>query len=253
MFSAIQTVYGAQPIDTLRTPAKIAVAFCTLALFMELALKKIVLVAFDQFTDIDLFLMWDILGRNTEDWNVRILGSSAIVRSAHGLPVSVHGPLSEANSADAVLFVSGKEGIPAALAAPDFLPSFELDSRRQRIGSICAGAFILERLGLLSGQATTHPDARSSLQALGLEPVDQPLVCQGNVATAGGCLSALYLVGWLVESWFDVGKRRATLLPVLPAGQQELYDALIGLSIRQGALYDRPSQQETRHGMSSNW
>lgn len=59
MFSAIQTVYGAQPIDTLRTPAKIAVAFCTLALFMELALKKIVLVAFDQFTDIDLFLMWE--------------------------------------------------------------------------------------------------------------------------------------------------------------------------------------------------
>jgi hypothetical protein len=89
--------------------------------------------------------------------------------------------------------------------------------------------------------------------------MDQPLVCQGNVATAGGCLSALYLVGWLVESWFDVDKRRATLLPVLPAGQQELYDALIGLSIRQaltgrqGALHDKPSQQETRHGMSSNW
>jgi hypothetical protein len=45
-------VYGAQPIDTLRTPAKMAVAFCTPALFMELALKKIVLIAFDQFTDI---------------------------------------------------------------------------------------------------------------------------------------------------------------------------------------------------------
>ena len=66
--------------------------------------------------------------------------------------------------------------------------------------------------------------------------MDQPLVYQGNVATAGGCLAALYLVGWLVESWFDVDKRRATLLPVLPAGQQELYDALIGLSIRQGEV-----------------
>ncbi|QLG94227.1 DJ-1/PfpI family protein [Pseudomonas yamanorum] len=200
-------------------------------------MKTIALVAFDQFTDIDLFLMWDILGRNTEDWHVRILGSSSIVHSAHGLPVTVHGPLCEANNADAVLFVSGREGIPAALAAPDFLPSFELDSRRQRIGSICAGAFILDRLGLLpSRRATTHPDARPRLQALGLEPVDQPLVCQGNVATAGGCLAALYLVGWLVESWFDIDKRRATLLPVLPAGQQELYDTLIGLSIRQGEV-----------------
>lgn len=66
--------------------------------------------------------------------------------------------------------------------------------------------------------------------------MDRPLVFQGNVATAGGCLSALYLVGWLVESWFDVDKRRATLLPVLPTGQQALYDALIGLSIRQGEV-----------------
>jgi hypothetical protein len=74
------------------------------------------------------------------------------------------------------------------------------------------------------------------LLGLGLEPVDQPLVWQGNVATADGCLAALYLAGWLVESWFDVDKRRATLLPALPAGQQELYDALIGLSIRQGEV-----------------
>ncbi|MBC3269030.1 DJ-1/PfpI family protein [Pseudomonas sp. SWRI81] len=236
MFSAIQAVYGGQPIDTLRTPTEMAVALCTPARFMEFALKKIVLVAFDQFTDIDLFLMWDILGRNTQDWHVRILAASATVRSAHGLPVSVHGPLCEANSADAVLFVSGKEGIPAALVAADFLPAFALDPSRQRIGAVCAGAFILERLGLLSGQATTHPQARSGLQALGLECLDQPLVSQGNVATAGGCLAALYLVGWLVQSWFGVDKRRATLLPVLPAGQQELYDALIGLSIRQAEI-----------------
>ncbi|MBC3365990.1 DJ-1/PfpI family protein [Pseudomonas sp. SWRI154] len=200
-------------------------------------MKTIALVAFDQFTDIDLFLMWDILGRNTEDWHVRILGSSPVVTSAHGLPVSVHGPLCEANSADAVVFVSGKEGIPAALAAADFLPSFQLDARRQRIGSICAGAFILERLGLLTDRrATTHPDARSGLLALGIEPVDQPLVCQGNIATAGGCLAALYLVGWLVESWFDVDKRRATLLPVLPAGQQAFFERLIDLSLSQGKL-----------------
>ncbi|WP_454695766.1 DJ-1/PfpI family protein [Achromobacter aegrifaciens] len=199
-------------------------------------MKEIVLVTFDQFTDIDLFLMWDILGRNTKDWNVRILASSSIVRSAHGLSVSAHGALSEANQADAVLFSSGKLGIPAALADPDFLSSFQLDPTRQLIGSICAGAFILERLGLLSsGRATTHPDARGGLQALGLEPVDQPLVCEGSIATAGGCLAAIYLVGWMVESLFDIEKRRATLQPVLPAGQQELYEALIGLTIRQGS------------------
>ncbi|MBN3820754.1 thiamine biosynthesis protein ThiJ, partial [Paraburkholderia sp. Se-20369] len=35
-------------------------------------MKRIALVAFDQFTDLDLFLMWDILGRNRRDWEVRI-------------------------------------------------------------------------------------------------------------------------------------------------------------------------------------
>ncbi|WP_423056785.1 DJ-1/PfpI family protein [Achromobacter xylosoxidans] len=132
-------------------------------------MKEIALIAFDQFTDIDLFLMWDILGRNTRDWNTRILASRPVIRSAHGLSISVHGALSEANHADAVLFASGRQGIPAALADPDFLPAFRLDPARQHIGSICAGAFILERLGLLSGgRATTHPGRTRRLANAGV-------------------------------------------------------------------------------------
>ncbi|MFJ1212195.1 DJ-1/PfpI family protein [Burkholderia pyrrocinia] len=203
---------------------------------MEFALKDIVLVAFDQFTDIDLFLMWDILGRNTTDWRVRILGAQPVLHSAHGLAIPTHGPLADANRADAVLFSSGKEGVPAALADPDFLPSFDLDPEHQLVGSICAGAFILERLGLLpQRRATTHPEARTGLQALELQVMDQPLVCHGNVATAGGCLASLYLTGWLVEAMFDADKRRETLLSLLPAGQRVIYEDLIALSIRQGA------------------
>ena len=39
-------------------------------------MKKIVIIIFDGFTDIDLFLMWDILGRNKTDWSVKILGTN---------------------------------------------------------------------------------------------------------------------------------------------------------------------------------
>ncbi|WP_031399343.1 DJ-1/PfpI family protein [Burkholderia paludis] len=198
-------------------------------------MKDIALVAFDRFTDVDLFLMWDILGRNGTDWRVRILGAQPVLHSAHGLAIATHGPLAEANHADAVLFSSGKDGVPAALAHPNFLPSFDLDPARQLVGSICGGAFILERLGLLpERRATTHPEARKGLQALGLHVMDQPLVCHGNVATAGGCLASIYLAGWLVESMFDADKRRETLLPVLPAGQREICEDLIEFSIRQG-------------------
>lgn len=108
------------------------------------------------------------------------------------------------------------------------------------IGSICAGAFILTKLGLLENVlATTHPDAKTGLQALGVETVDKPLVCNGNVATAGGCLSAIYLVGWFVERLYNTEKRRETLREIIPAGQNDIYEQLITLSIQEGMQFNK--------------
>lgn len=202
-------------------------------------MKKIVLIAFEQFTDIDLFLMWDILGRNHHDWQVRILGKQQELRSAHGLLVGTHGPLREANQADVVLFASGKEGVPAALADRDFMGAFQLDPSRQLIGSICGGAFILAHLDLLpERRATTHPDARAALRAAAVTVDERPFMSIGNVATAGGCLAALYLVGWVVRRLFGLEKSLETLRPVLPAGQYEIYEELIVSSINQGMERD---------------
>lgn len=198
-------------------------------------MKKIALIAFDRYTDIDLFLMWDILGRNQHDWQVRILGKQATLRSAHGWQVGVHGALDEANQADVVLFSSGKDGVPAALADRDFMAAFQLDPGRQLIGSICGGSFILGQLDLLPGRrAAPHPDAREALRATGVEADDRPFMSAGNVATAGGCLAALHLVGWAVERLFGIGKSLETLRPVLPAGQYDCYEQLIVSSMRQG-------------------
>ncbi len=198
-------------------------------------MKSIVIVIFDSFTDIDLFLMWDILGRNTKDWRVRILGTKAEHVSAHGLSVKTHGHVTEANDADVVLFSSGKLGVKAALNDRTFISAFSLNSKRQLIGSICGSAFILEGLGLLrDGPATTHPDAMEELQALGVDVRKQALVCNGNMATAGGCLSAVYLIGWVVEALFGSTKRAEALRELIPAGQQSAFEHLIESSIREG-------------------
>ncbi|MEZ5645577.1 MAG: DJ-1/PfpI family protein [Burkholderiaceae bacterium] len=198
-------------------------------------MKTFVIVVFDSFTDIDLFLMWDILGRNTQDWQVRILGTKAEHVSAHGLSIKTHGPLSEANDADVVLFSSGKLGVKAALQDQAFVDAFSLNVDKQLIGSICGGAFILERLGLLQGgPATTHPDAMTELRGLGVDVRNQALVCKGAVATAGGCLTAVYLVGWVVETLFGRTKRQDALRELIPAGQHEAFERLIESSIRQG-------------------
>lgn len=67
------------------------------------------IVAFDDFTDLDLILVWDLLNRvHLPGWNVRLLGEAPFHRSMTGLTVPIHGHISEAAVADAVLFTSGK-------------------------------------------------------------------------------------------------------------------------------------------------
>jgi transcriptional regulator GlxA family with amidase domain len=198
-------------------------------------MKTIAIIIFDSFTDIDLFLMWDILGRNTTDWQVKILGTKEMHLSAHGLSVKTHGHIREADKADVILFTSGKLGVKAAMVDQEFMGAFALNPTKQLIGSVCAGAFILAKLGLLDSlPATTHPDAKKELQALGVEVLDMPLVCNGNIATAGGCLSAVYLVGWVVESLFGSAKRQEALRELIPAGQGAIYEQLIESSIQNG-------------------
>ena len=36
---------------------------------------KVGIVLFDDFTDVDFFLMYDLLGRSKESWSVKILGT----------------------------------------------------------------------------------------------------------------------------------------------------------------------------------
>lgn len=40
---------------------------------------KVGIVLFDDFTDVDFFLMYDLLGRTTDSWDVKILGTKAVV------------------------------------------------------------------------------------------------------------------------------------------------------------------------------
>ncbi|MFS2106024.1 DJ-1/PfpI family protein [Ralstonia sp. Ralssp135] len=161
---------------------------------------RISIVAFDDFTDIDLILVWDLLNRvHLPGWNVSLVGDGPFHRSMTGLTIPMHGPLSEANTADAVLFTSGK-GTRAKIRDADYLAQFQLNPERQLIGSVDSGALLLAALGLLDGKrATTYPSAKPLLEQYGVWVVEEPLVIDGNVATAGGCMSGQYLAHWVME------------------------------------------------------
>ncbi|HEY0798075.1 MAG TPA: DJ-1/PfpI family protein [Candidatus Baltobacteraceae bacterium] len=186
---------------------------------------RVVLVAFDDFTDIDLYLMWDLLNRvHVPNWSVRIVGEASSHRSMTGLSVPVHGPLSETTGADAVLFTSGK-GTRKKIADPTYLASFALDPQRQLIGSIDSGALILAALGLLEGKrATTYPSARGLLEGYGVLPVEEPIVIEGNIATAGGCRSGGYLACWVIQRLVGAAIAQAVHTSWQPVGEGLRFD-----------------------------
>lgn len=198
---------------------------------------KVGIVLFDDFTDVDFFLMYDLLGRTADSWTVSILGTKSEHHSHLGIEVKTDEHISEVINQDVVLITSGKRGIPAVLQDTEFMSALDLNPNTQLIGSICAGSFVLHELGLLKGKPlTTNPDAKAALESIGADVLDQPLVVQGNIATAGGCLSLMYLIGWLAERLFDSNKRKAIQNQLIPAGQSELFETLISKTIKQAEL-----------------
>lgn len=194
-------------------------------------------VIFDDFTDVDFFLMYDLLGRTPDSWTVSILGTKPEHHSHLGMKVTTDGHISEVTNQDVVLITSGKRGIPAAMKDAEFMSALSLDPNKQLIGSICAGSFILHELCLLKGKPlTTNPDAKGVLQKMGGDVQDLPLVVEGNIATAGGCLSLMYLIGWVAERLFDSSKRKTIQNQLIPAGQLELFEELISTTIQSAEL-----------------
>ncbi len=177
------------------------------------------IVTFDEFTDLDLFILWDLLNRvEKPDWQVKFLGDRASHVSSTGVEVKMHGRLAEANSSDAVLFCSGK-GTRKKMRDKTFLEAFRLDESKQFIGAIDSGALLLGALGLLKGKrATSYPSAeiKSALEEMGAEVVWASFVHEGNVATAAQCIAGQYLAGWVIENLAGVEQREKALSSVAP-------------------------------------
>jgi putative intracellular protease/amidase len=183
-------------------------------------MSKIAIVIFDKFTDLDLWLMWDLLGRvRIADWEVRILGEKDVHLSATNIEVKTSGRIEEANDADAVLFVSG-QGTRDRIADENWLAKFNLDTEKQFIGSICSGSLILAKLGLLEGKtATTYPTSKAVLESFGVEVVEKPFIAHGKIATAGGCLAQQYLIGWVIENLVDKDWADLVVKAIQPVGE----------------------------------
>lgn len=168
---------------------------------------KIAMVAFEGFTDVDLFMPWDLFYRVKDptyaayagEWDVRICADARRITSYSGLAIDRHEPLDCAADADAVFIVSGP-GSRVKIKDPAFLGALRLDPSRQLIAAIDSGVLILAALRLLDGlSATTYPSVFAELEAMGVRTERRPFVVHGNLATGGGCLATQDLAAWIVE------------------------------------------------------
>lgn len=162
------------------------------------------IVLFDNFTDLDFFLPWDLLNRVhllnlSSNWNVYILADQPQLKSATGLSVPSHKPYAFASSCDAVLFCSGPQ-TRTLIHDSHFLSQFKFETQKTFIAGIDSGALIMAALGLLNGKhATTYPTAFQELAKLGALPLRQSFVSEEFVATASRCLSGDQLAFWIIE------------------------------------------------------
>jgi transcriptional regulator GlxA family with amidase domain len=185
---------------------------------------KIAIIAFDKFTDLDVFMPWDLLNRakaaGAKDWEIKVLGKSDHVTSVAGWKVPTHGRLEETKDSQVVIFGSGI-GVEDVLKDRAFLDALHLDEKSQLIGSMCGGAILLAEKGLLKGRkATTYPTYFEKLATYeGVTPVEAGFVANGNVATAGGCLSAQLLCAWVMEKTVSRELADTVMATILPVGE----------------------------------
>jgi transcriptional regulator GlxA family with amidase domain len=187
---------------------------------------KIAVLAYDGFTDVDLFLPWDFIWRvkvpygagYTGPWEPVICADRPTITSYSGVRIEAPGTIADVVNADGVFIVSG-DGSRLKLADPIYMASLKLDPNRQRIAAIDSGVLILAALGLLAGKsATTYATVFPELEAMGIATERRALVAHGSIATAGGCLAGLDLAGWLVEGLLNKQAATQVLASFAPVG-----------------------------------
>jgi transcriptional regulator GlxA family with amidase domain len=131
--------------------------------------------------------------------------------------------LTEARAADAVIVGSGIRTREIVQDAA-IMDQLRFDPSRQLLGSQCSGALVLAKLNLLRGAPVcTDLTTKPWVEEAGAKVLNQPFHAQGNVATAGGCLSSQYLAAWVIARLVGVQAAEEAIHYVAPVGEKELY------------------------------
>jgi putative intracellular protease/amidase len=185
---------------------------------------RIAILTFDGFNELDSLIALGILNRaGRNDWQVSITSPTATVTSMNGVVLHAQADLSEVGSADAVIVGSGVR-TREVVGDPSIMDTLHFDPAKQLIGAQCSGALVLAKLGHLTDvPACTDLTTKPWVIEAGVKVLDQPFYASGNVATAGGCLSAQYLAAWIIARLAGTDAAMSALHYVAPVGEKDEY------------------------------
>jgi transcriptional regulator GlxA family with amidase domain len=189
----------------------------------------IAILTFDGFNELDSLIAYGMLSRisllGDPDWKVSIASPTTKVTSMNGLTMDAHVNLTDANAADAVVIGSGMKTRDVAKDA-FILDQLQLNPSKQLIAAQCSGTFLLAKLGLIGSMpACTDLTSKPWVQAAGVNILNQAFYARGNLATAGGCLSAQYLSAWLIARLKRPQHAQEVLHYFAPVGEKDEYVA----------------------------
>jgi transcriptional regulator GlxA family with amidase domain len=190
---------------------------------MGVVRREVAVLLFDGVEELDFAGPWEVFGNVAvlapdlcRVFTVSELGGE--VRCAKGLRVLVDHAFADAPRPDIVV-VPGGQGTRREVENPRLIEYLRAAAAGAELTtSVCTGAFLLERAGLLEGRrATTHWHSLDRLRALGTVAVvgDRRWVDEGPVVTASGVSAgidvALHVVGRLwgpelarrVQKWIE--------------------------------------------------
>lgn len=184
----------------------------------------ITILTFDGFNELDSLVALGILNRiKKPDWRVTLCSPTPTVTSMNGVTLHAQSTLAQACEADVVLFGSGMKTRDIA-NDQSIMGQLQLDPSRQLIGAQCSGTLMLAKLGYLKTvPACTDLLTKPWVQEAGVHVLNQPFYADGNVATAGGCLSSQYLAAWVIARLEGIDAAKSAMHYVAPVGEKELY------------------------------
>lgn len=180
-------------------------------------MKSVGILIFDDVEELDFVGPWEVFQMvnevaghrgDPEPLHNRLISrDGSDITAVKGMRVGAHTSMTDVDALDVIL-IPGGQGTRTVIEDPEIMAWVQaIAPDCEWVTSVCTGAFVLAKAGLLKGRrAATHWAAFNEFDRLKLDGELVPhvrYVRDGNVVTAAGVSAGIDMSLWLVGQWFD--------------------------------------------------